>query len=352
MNADFIRDWFPKVRIGTMPNYSLKRPHLWGVLTSSPLTAMKVMEVKLLGKKASTYCYNYPAAYQIEITNRCNLNCGMCPRIEELKEKGYTPSDMTLETLRSIVVQMKGVYHVSLFGRGEPLLHKELIPMIDYCAERKVPQISTTTNGLLLHGNRAGALASSKLTELRVSIDGPDEETYRSIRNADFGKLVENVKYFTSISSIPVSVNFVLGKLNWDAALKMPELVHSIGARCLRIFNTLGYHDSVAQMVLGAEHREKHYQDLRRKLKARCDELGIAFIIDNLKITNCLWPFIMAFIDIEGHITPCCRLEHLRLSNVYETGLFPAWNNDRMRRWRGKILESKYPNPCYAIHCA
>lgn len=352
MRFGFIQDRFPRVRRVTMPNYNLRRPHLGGVLKSSPLTVLKAAEVKLLGKKASTYCYNYPAVYQIEITNRCNLNCGMCPRIEELKAKGYTPSDMTLETLKRIVMQIKGVYHISLFGRGEPLLHKDLIPMIKLLAERNVPQISTTTNGLLLHGNRAEELASSKLTELRVSIDGPDEETYRSIRNADFDKLVANVRSFTSLSTIPVTVNFVLGRTNWDAAPKMPELVHSLGARCLRVFNAMGYRDSVAEMVVGVEHMEKNYQNLKKELKRRCDNLGIAFIIDNLRMTNCLWPFIMAFIDIEGYITPCCRLEHLRLSNVYESGLFAVWNDKKMRDWRKKLLEKNYPKICYSIHCA
>jgi len=335
-----------------MPNYAMKSPHLWGAVTSSPRTALKVMEIKLLGKKASTYCYNHPAAYQIEITNRCNLNCGMCPRLEELKAKGYTPSDMTLETLQRIVSQMKGVYHVSLFGRGEPLLHKDLVPMIDCCAERNVPQISTTTNGLLLHGDRADALASSRLTELRVSIDGPDEATYKAVRNADFHNLVDNVRNFTARSSIPVSVNFVLNRTNWEASLEMPGLVHAVGARCLRVFHILGHHDSVARMVLGQGHLEERYQSLKQELKRRCDELGIAFIVDNLRMTNCLWPFMMAFIDIEGYLTPCCRLEHIRLANVTETGLFPAWNHKRMREWRRKILDGNYPQPCYAIDCA
>ncbi|MEW6443449.1 MAG: radical SAM protein [bacterium] len=341
----------PAPRRRAMARYDLKRPHRAGVLSSSPLAALKVLEVKLLGKRASSYCYNFPAVYQIEITNRCNLSCKMCSRLEELRAEGSVPADMSMETLRRILDQIRSVYHIGLFGRGEPLLHPDLIGMIEYCAHRGVPQISITTNGLLLSGETRQSLAASKLTELRVSIDGADPKTYREIRNADLEKVLDNVRQFTASSDIPVTVNFVLGESNWDGALGMPELTRSIGAQCLRVFNTLGRSGSVLAMVQRDGHRAGSYDRLRKDLSRRCAEMGLAFQIDRLGMRRCLWPFFMAFIDIDGHLTPCCRLEHIRLSSVAKDGLFKAWNHTNVRAWRKRILRGDFPRPCRDIHC-
>jgi len=334
-----------------MPDYARRRPHLLGGMLYSPLSFLKVVEVKLLRKRASTYCYNYPGVIQVETTNRCNLNCHMCPRVEELKKKGIKARDMSYEEFKTIIDQTRGVYSINPFGRGEPLMANDIFRMIDYCVEKRIPHVSITTNGLLLKGNRAKALSETKLSELRVSVDGADEETYRKIRKADLNELISNLKDFRRISDIPMSINFVLGEENRESALKMPALTAEVGAQCLRVFHMLGEHSPLEQKQLPGTKDLEGYAELTKTLRKRCSELGIAFIIANREETSCLWPFVMAFIDIDGYLTPCCKLEHIRLANVFEAGLFPAWNAEPMRQWRRNLLSGRIPKVCTDIHC-
>jgi len=201
-----------KIARPSLARYDLRRHRLTGILRASPLTTPKVARVLFLGKRASPRCYNYPVVYRIEMTNPCTLNCRMCWRLEELKAKGAAPGEMRLESLRENVDQIRSVYLIRLFGPGEPLFHGDLLEMIGLCPEKGVRQISITTNGLLLSGERQRALVSSRLTELRVSINGPYPQTYRKIRNGGLELAVENVRLFTASSAIPISSTSSLGK--------------------------------------------------------------------------------------------------------------------------------------------
>ena len=88
---------------------------------------------------------DYPSQAQIEITNRCNLTCKMCPRdyFNLLKE------DMPLETFKKIVDRLENITLLTLTGWGEPLVHPHIFEMITYCKERS-HKVKLTTNGTLL----------------------------------------------------------------------------------------------------------------------------------------------------------------------------------------------------------
>jgi MoaA/NifB/PqqE/SkfB family radical SAM enzyme len=336
---------------GKMVDYSRKKPHLLNLLRYSPLNVLKAAETKLLRKRASTYCYNYPAFIQVEVTTRCNLTCYMCPRMEELKKKGTKARDMSFETFKTIVDQAQGLYSINPFGRGEPLIVPDIFRMIEYSVEKRVPHVSITTNGLLLKGETARALSRTGLTELRISIDGADEETYWKIRRADLAELKACIKEFRRISDIPISINFVLGEENWDGLRQMPSLTAEVGAQCLRVFHMLGEHASKGKRLALDDGQGERYGSMSKELRGKCKDLGVAFIMDRLEYRSCLWPFIMAFIDIDGYLTPCCKLEEIQLDSVLEKGLFPAWNGLPMRRWRSHLLLGRIPKRCLDIHC-
>jgi MoaA/NifB/PqqE/SkfB family radical SAM enzyme len=64
---------------------------------------------------------------QIEITNRCNFRCEYCIR-NYWKAKQI---DMDISTFRKIVDGFDNVERFILYGFGEPLLHKNIVEMLD-----------------------------------------------------------------------------------------------------------------------------------------------------------------------------------------------------------------------------
>jgi hypothetical protein len=113
----------------------------------------------------------------------------------------------------------------------------------------------------------------------------------------------------------------------------------------------LGEHSPRGEKGLVRRKNSDEYAALTEVLQKRCSELGVAFIIAKVEERSCLHPFVMAFIDIDGYLTPCCKLEHIRLANVFEAGLFHAWNAKPMRQWRKNLLVGRTPKVCLDIHC-
>jgi MoaA/NifB/PqqE/SkfB family radical SAM enzyme len=318
----------------------------------NPLGLLKWAELTVLGRRASPTCYNYPFIVQIETTNHCNLKCGFCPRELEFKSAGLKLQSMSMKDFDGILGDwIHRVYQLHLFGRGEPLLSKELPEMIHYAAERGVPYISFTSNGTILRGDRAKSLADTELSEIRVSLDGSDEETFKGIRGASLEKIKDNLRKFREMSDIPISVNCVLTGDNWDSVRRMDELCAEIGAVTLRLFPVAPY-NFMGHSFPGLEHERKlSYKDFCDDLGRRCKEKGVNFASISHHQPQCNVPFIMSFIDVTGSMTYCCKLETMTVGNILKDGFWNVWRGSQLEAWRQKLVNGTPPKECTELEC-
>jgi len=132
-----------------------------------------------------------PIALIIEATNRCNLNCIMCPR----EKMNAHPRDMSLELFKRIVDDAKGyVQYIDFSFRGEPLLNKNIFQMIAYVKKSGI-NTSLQTNGLLLSRENGRSLLDAGLDLLTVSLDASSAEIYDKVRpGSDFRRVIGNVQ--------------------------------------------------------------------------------------------------------------------------------------------------------------
>jgi radical SAM protein with 4Fe4S-binding SPASM domain len=138
-----------------------------------------------------------PYRLWIEPTNRCNLECVMCPNREQAEsDLGF----MEFGLFRSVVDQAAGSVHdVNLHHRGEPTLHPELEEMIRY-ADGKGVKVKLHTNGTALTERRSEELIRSGLRLISLSFDGYDAETYESVRvGARFEPTLEKILRFLEL---------------------------------------------------------------------------------------------------------------------------------------------------------
>ena len=108
----------------------------------------------------------FPFVLMLEPTLRCNLSCAGCGRIRELKESACH-SLSAAECLAA--VDESGAALISITG-GEPLLHPDIVPIVDQILARK-RGVTLCTNGLLLEKALLRLNPSSRLT-LSVHLDG------------------------------------------------------------------------------------------------------------------------------------------------------------------------------------
>lgn len=138
-----------------------------------------------------------PSIVYIESTNRCNLNCIMCPRQAMTRPQ----QDMPLDLFNAIVDQLdpKRTELVVLHSDGEPLLNPAIFQMIA-AAKAKGMATMTSTNATLLDRDTAERLIASGLDILTLSLDGASAPVYETIRRgANFDKVTANIEAFLTL---------------------------------------------------------------------------------------------------------------------------------------------------------
>jgi len=106
---------------------------------------------------------------------------------------------MSQEEFQEIADKVKeaDVRRIRLFLLGEPLLHRELIPMIRYCKQIGIPSVEINTNAVLLDEAASEELIKAGLDELVFSLDGADAETFEAVRcGAVYEEVAANVRNF------------------------------------------------------------------------------------------------------------------------------------------------------------
>lgn len=153
---------------------------------------------------------------------RCNLHCPQClddTRVPEL--------DAAHRGRIAGVLAAAGVLGVDISG-GEPLLLRDLPALVQRVASGGRTAVSVTTNGWHL-ARRAEELAEA-VDAIRVSLDGPDEDSHDRIRGVgSFTRAQEGIRAALSVG-IPLQIQMVLMANNHAATQQMVDLVADFGA--------------------------------------------------------------------------------------------------------------------------
>ena len=149
----------------------------------------------------------------------CNLACKYCYE-NAMKGRHYMSSgtaDSLIDYIKKDTLSGGKEIHISFYG-GEPLLSYDLIRCIseklNKAAEKKGLEysFSLVTNGTLLTGDKAEALASLGLKDVKITIDGP-KESHNRLRpfksgSGTFDIIVGNIKDISDFTRISLGGNF------------------------------------------------------------------------------------------------------------------------------------------------
>lgn len=139
---------------------------------------------------------DFPPRVQVEVTNRCNLNCIMCTRNQMHRPVG----DLAFEQFQKVADECSAEPGavLLLYFLGEPLLHPRLEEMVAYLASvrhRADPPLTfgMQTNGMLLARERATALVEAGLRNFHFSVDGLAGDLERVRRGAKYEVVERNI---------------------------------------------------------------------------------------------------------------------------------------------------------------
>ena len=125
----------------------------------------------------------YPVNYLfVEITNACNFKCTWCPDEIMGRRRGFMKKERVFRIFDEIAEKrswLGPIYPVKLHQMGEPMLHPDL-PEIVAHAEALGVGIELNTNCGLITAERMEALYRAGLTNLILSYQTPDEDSFKT----------------------------------------------------------------------------------------------------------------------------------------------------------------------------
>ena len=321
---------------------------------TSLLCACKKVELRLLGQRASTHAYNKPLGLDIELTNVCNLQCSWCDT-QYYADRSVKKREIPFEKFQVIAPKLKGINRVMFCGGGETLTYKHAAEAVALTKEY-VPTVLMHSNGVLLKGKRAEKLAQSGLDELRISIDGADDATFRQIRGTDLTPILNNLKDFSGLCDIPITTISVISKTNWRSLLDVPDVLSQADNVRTICFQPVEV-DFLGWDTENYHLKSEELEELKTTIRDKCARYGIETNIDDAEFDPlfsepfklCGYPFYgYVTLNYEGFMAPCCRLTNVvHMGDLKEQSFDAVWNGEAFQRLRRLMLEGEYPSYCH-----
>lgn len=152
----------------------------------------------------------------IELTNRCNMSCSMCP----LNTLQRPKTDMSWELVEKVAAefQLHGIQVRWLHEMGEPLLYPRLMEAINL-----FPGCSVSTNCKALGEETGRKILQTSLRRIRLCPDTINAEVYPVIRRGgNFDQTILNIRKFLELSKghpIRVEIQKMVSKLTSDESM-------------------------------------------------------------------------------------------------------------------------------------
>lgn len=270
----------------------------------------------------------FPLHLDIETTNACNLRCPHCAATGNgwgAPGKGF----MQMALFRKILEEAtrEGVKCLKFSLRGEPLIHPQIIEMIQETARAGIPDFYFNTNGMLLSPEIASALIDAGLPRISISVDGWDRQSFNAFRlGAEYEVVCANI---ASLMNLRRQRNSVFPQVRVQAVM-LPEFKP----------HWPEYHDHWSGIV-----DEVGYLDAREE-GPEFDHRGI--------ITSFKCPFLWQRMVVlwDGTVLPClahgvANVTPLTLGNAGEETIKTLWTShlsSQLRKLHCDGLSHRHPS--------
>lgn len=274
----------------------------------------------------------YPLVVTLELTNDCNLSCIMCPRNKMSRKTGY----MSFDLYKKVTDELPFKTEINLSMCGEPLMHPDILKMIEYGVQKGI-KIYLYTNGTLLNEEMSKKLVESGLTGVIISIDAVKREVYRNIKKEDkYDEVVKNVTRFLELKK----------EFNRDKPKKYGEQKPVVGIQILKMrendaeieefMNKWDYLDKAEKMINYKNRVQELSKIENEEKKSQASQ----------ELNNELWEtFYEKFLPVEhaiiGHFNNFCgQIDDRSVIDVTPLKRFPCQQlkEDIAILWNGDVV--------------
>lgn len=291
----------------------------------------------------------------VEPSSACNLNCRMCFRHNWFNEKTGLMNGKTVKKVLEIF-KNKQYSHVFFGGMGEPLMHPDIVSMVNeasLCGKK----VEIITNATLLTEEVTKKLLAAGIDTLWVSLDGFSKESYEAIRKGSLYSLVEkNISYFAANKgAAKLGITFVMMKENEYELENINAFADKIGVDFINLSHVVPNEELPESEAI----YEKNYPVGKMS----------RFTKEGHKKPENFCPFIQdgaSFIRWDGEVCPCMQLIHSSYSylytekrkihkksygNINDKNFFEIWESEEYKSFRRRVLNFEFPDCTICLGC-
>ena len=277
-----------------------------------------------------------PIRLWVEISSRCNLTCRLCVNKDI---PGSMKGDMDFKLYKKIIDEVKDyVFDINLFHRGEPLIHPQIIEMIEYAHKNNI-KTRLHTNGTLLTPEFSRKLIASGLNLISFSFDGYTRSTYEKNRigasyENTLGSIVDFLKIKKELNSKTPFTN--LQVMEFDEEISQKQF-HIQKEKFIKNFENL----PLDKLVIRTPHNWGGLLEIADVSKADRKKA---------KFMACTFPWyaLTIFYDGKVHLCPQDFCGELQVGDVNKESVKEIFNNKTMQGIRKSFRNKKIDNlnPC------
>ncbi len=153
---------------------------------------------RILGKLPKPN-YAFPNSISIETSSVCNLACIHCPpHCKEYKNDHRPYGHINMDLFNKIMdeIDNNGSHKIALHKDGEPLLHPNIVEILNRVKRHRDHCVYLTTNAHKLNKEIGDAILSNKIDIINFSLGAANKEFYKKVRGNGFEKVQENIHGF------------------------------------------------------------------------------------------------------------------------------------------------------------
>jgi len=284
-----------------------------------------------------------PVKMIIEPSDRCNLNCPLCPTGRRLA--GRKETNLRLETFKKAVDPLAPyLYEAYLYNWGEPLLNPELFDLVKYCSHRRIRTV-VSTNLTLFESRMMSSLMDSGLDTMIVSLDGASAGTYSQYRRqGDFDKVYQNLKAIAAEKTrrgakYPRLVwQFIVFRHNEAEIPQAIAMAKQLGIDEIKFIASFAKMETLAYNAADKKQEElEDYLPQDHRYHLYNSNKGAS-----RKVVQCPFLWNQIAVRTDGGIAPCCGSYHKDddFGSLANNDIMAVWNNQKYQQAR-KTLRTR-----------
>lgn len=275
-------------------------------------------------------CHNLEKAF-LEVTSNCNLRCLHC-----YGDFGYKKDELMIDDWKAIIDELDRLNVLEVhFTGGEPFLRKDIFELVDY-VRKKPMAVTISTNGTLIDKHVADRIKESKISAVRVSLDGANPKTHDELRGVKgtFEKAINSIRLLVE-RKVCVRINCCITKHNFKETPQMLSLFEKLGVN--EYVSSLLYFSGRDQSPPDLCFSPNDYEELEFVVKAVglrsfMEDINMNEYKSNEEVVNCGVGTGSIVIKSDGKAIPCPYFdtEEFIVGDVKRSSIREIWENSEL----------------------